>query len=259
MVELPMLPAIFAALLLSMAAQDAPQSADSAAAAESPRKAWLEMIGNWRVTGQPKRGSNAGAWLARGRIGWPKVLKDEGTKLFEGKPRSLAIVLPESRIWKEAGVVFEPGSDQIAGLLIVDQESKSEKFYKHLDSSDTSRYIFEFTPDKGSSQPSERLTFQRRTADRWTILAESRKPESTTWARVVDIGMTREGTTIALGDGQKKCVVTGGLGDIEVTVNGKTVFVCCSGCKEALLDDPDSFLKPATPAAPADTKKAVKP
>jgi hypothetical protein len=54
-------------------------------------------------------------------------------------------------------------------------------------------------------------------------------------------------------------VVTGGLGDIEVTVNGKTVFVCCSGCKEALLDDPDSFLKPATPAAPADTKKAVKP
>jgi len=256
-----MLPAIFTALVVSIAAQDAPVKADSAASAsvESAQKIWLEMIGNWRVTGQPKRGSTAGAWLARGRIGWPKVLRQEGIGLFDGKPRNLAFLMPESRLWKEAGVVFEPNTDRIAGLLIVDTETKSEKLFKVVSSPDPARFIFEYTPVADSAKPTERLTFQRRTADRWTILAESRKPESASWARVIDIGMTREGTTIALGDGQKKCVVTGGLGEIEVTVNGKTVYVCCTGCREALLEDPDSFLKPARPAASDETKKAVKP
>jgi hypothetical protein len=46
---------------------------------------------------------------------------------------------------------------------------------------------------------------------------------------------------------QKICPVSGealgGMGDpVKVVVKGRTVFLCCDGCKEALLADPDKYL-----------------
>ena len=64
----------------------------------------------------------------------------------------------------------------------------------------------------------------------------------------MEIGLTRDGTSIALGDGQPKCIVTGGQGTISVNVGGKSYFVCCSGCREALLDDPQAFIGALKPS-----------
>ncbi len=49
-------------------------------------------------------------------------------------------------------------------------------------------------------------------------------------------------------DKQKTCPVSGAaLGSmgtpVKVTVKGGTVFLCCSGCKAALLKDPDKYLE----------------
>lgn len=256
-----MLNTLILSLLLSLLGQvpaDKP-SAGQAQAEESSRKVWLEMIGNWRVTGQPKRGSASGAWVTKGRVGWSKVLREEGIALKNDRPAELSMVLPQSRLWQEAGIVFDPASKKMLGLSIVEKDTAVARLYKHIPQADSARFVFEYNPEKGSSDDARRLTFDRRTSDRWTILAEIRRPDAKAWSRQIDLGMTREGTTIAIGDGQKKCIVTGGLGDIEVTVLGKTVYVCCSGCREALLDDPDSFLKPAQPAAAGTGKEAVKP
>jgi YHS domain-containing protein len=29
---------------------------------------------------------------------------------------------------------------------------------------------------------------------------------------------------------------------MEVTIAGKSYFVCCSGCRDALLEDPEAFI-----------------
>jgi Cu(I)/Ag(I) efflux system membrane fusion protein len=47
---------------------------------------------------------------------------------------------------------------------------------------------------------------------------------------------------------QKRCPVggepLGGMGTpIKVSVNGRDVFLCCEGCKDTLLENPDEFLK----------------
>lgn len=47
---------------------------------------------------------------------------------------------------------------------------------------------------------------------------------------------------------QKTCPVTdqplGSMGKpVKVTVKGRTVFLCCAGCKKKLLADPDKYLK----------------
>jgi hypothetical protein len=46
---------------------------------------------------------------------------------------------------------------------------------------------------------------------------------------------------------QKVCPVTGerlgGMGKpVKITVKGKTVFLCCAGCEDAVRKDPDKYL-----------------
>ncbi len=40
----------------------------------------------------------------------------------------------------------------------------------------------------------------------------------------------------------------------KVDVNGKTVFICCEGCRESLLEEPDKYL--AKLAAAKDSKES---
>ncbi len=47
---------------------------------------------------------------------------------------------------------------------------------------------------------------------------------------------------------QKICPVSGqplgAMGEpVKVVVKGRTVFLCCAGCKKKLLADPDKYLK----------------
>jgi len=63
--------------------------------------------------------------------------------------------------------------------------------------------------------------------------------------KVNTVANQREGTSFALNPddyGDKKCVVSGGLGTSTVSHNGKTYYVCCSGCKAAFEEDPERWI-----------------
>ena len=54
----------------------------------------------------------------------------------------------------------------------------------------------------------------------------------------------KEGESFASAGGKKPvCIVTGGLGTTAVSYKGATYYVCCSGCREAFLEDPEKFIK----------------
>lgn len=64
--------------------------------------------------------------------------------------------------------------------------------------------------------------------------------------KVDTVANQREGTSFALNPddyGEKKCVVSGGLGTSTVSYKGKTYYVCCSGCAAAFKDDPERWIK----------------
>ncbi|HEY8503979.1 MAG TPA: TRASH domain-containing protein [Gemmataceae bacterium] len=61
--------------------------------------------------------------------------------------------------------------------------------------------------------------------------------------RVFMVQLTREGQSLAARGPKRECVVTGGLGTIAVSHNGKTYYVCCSGCADAFKEDPEGILK----------------
>lgn len=59
------------------------------------------------------------------------------------------------------------------------------------------------------------------------------------------IGAQRQGTSFALSDtdyGDRTCIVSGGLGTISVSYNGKSYWVCCTGCQAAFNDEPARWI-----------------
>ncbi|MCA9081882.1 MAG: hypothetical protein KDA58_15080, partial [Planctomycetaceae bacterium] len=59
------------------------------------------------------------------------------------------------------------------------------------------------------------------------------------------VATQREGTSFAKSDddyGEKTCVISGGLGTMQVSHKGKSYWVCCTGCKAAFEEDPETWI-----------------
>ncbi len=59
------------------------------------------------------------------------------------------------------------------------------------------------------------------------------------------VATQRAGTSFAKSDsdyGDKECIISGGLGTIQVSFNGKNYWVCCTGCQAAFNEDPKTWI-----------------
>jgi hypothetical protein len=103
-----------------------------------------------------------------------------------------------------------------------------------------------------------------REKDRWQLaiaqqnndryLVELSRVRPTGVQRIDTIGHQREGTSVAKSDtdfGERKCIISGGLGTISVSYQGKTYWVCCTGCRDAFNEDPEGWLRDAAKKASA--------
>jgi hypothetical protein len=75
------------------------------------------------------------------------------------------------------------------------------------------------------------------------------------YVRLAEVGSTRRGSDFAKGSGGPECIVTGGLGTIEVQHQGRTYFVCCTGCRDAFNDDPEAAIAEYRDRKAAEKKK----
>jgi YHS domain-containing protein len=54
----------------------------------------------------------------------------------------------------------------------------------------------------------------------------------------------KDGESLAGGGAKKpECVVSGGAANIAVQYNGKTYYVCCTGCRDEFLANPQKYAK----------------
>jgi hypothetical protein len=74
------------------------------------------------------------------------------------------------------------------------------------------------------------------------VLYEKRLSDDA-YARLAEVGSTRKGSAFAQNAATgPECIVTGGLGEIAVEHGGKTYYVCCTGCRDLFLEDPEGVL-----------------
>jgi hypothetical protein len=76
-------------------------------------------------------------------------------------------------------------------------------------------------------------------------LMELYKKRGSMFARFETVATQREGTSFALNDsdyGERTCIISGGLGTIQVSYQGKSYWVCCTGCQAAFDEDPVTWI-----------------
>lgn len=196
------------------------------------------LVGEWRGVGQPKRGSQQGAWQETGACVWELTKKSSGLRWTADKGKH----------WASTLISYNPAEKTYLVTMTLPDESTRELTGKL----EKDKLVVESQPD--AAQEVHRLTYSILNENRITVLLEKRAEKQTFYNRVAEVAFQRQGTKLAASDGNgPECVVTGGKGTIAVTHKGKTYFVCCTGCRDAFNDDPEGIL------AAWEAKKKAKP
>ncbi|TWT58541.1 YHS domain protein [Thalassoglobus neptunius] len=202
------------------------QNASSQTASKKALESLNEMIGEWRGTGQLRRGSNSGAWRQSGQFEWD----------FSSESPAIRYIVNDGKLTTSASITW----------------SRTEKFSLQLLQPDGTKRTYRGDWDEGKlvviSKPDDdgiryRITLTPLNEKRLLVLHEKTSPSGSSFFRIAEVGNTRAGTRLAIpGGGMRECVVTGGTAQTAVTHNGETYYVCCTGCKQAFEDDPEGII-----------------
>ena len=201
------------------------------------------MLGTWQGTTQ----KNFGDFKALDEPVW---VWD-----FQSDPQQPAMVMrsEESRYFKEARLTFNNAKDRFE-LSTVDPDGKRRSFtgtfrkpveqFQGDDQKMHLRYQLELKQsDANSVRDTWQVTFNQQRNDRY--LMELSRKSGANFIRFDTVATQRQGTSFGKSDadyGERECIISGGLGTSQVSYNGKSYWVCCSGCRDAFEDDPESWI-----------------
>ena len=185
------------------------------------------VIGEWRGVGQVRRGSSQGAWKQTSEFVWD----------FTSETPAIRYIVKEGELVDEGRLTWNAETNEIT-LSLKTPEGESRSYSGTWKDG----RLTLVSPADGEGRR-HRMTITPLNEKRTLVLHEQTLPNGDAFLRVAEIGSTREGTRLAnSGTGQRECIVTGGTGTMEVSYEGKTYFVCCTGCRQAFEDDPAGII-----------------
>jgi hypothetical protein len=191
-------------------------------------------VGEWRGVGQPKRGSNQGAWTEQAAWAWR----------FDDQRAELVAELTGNKYFSR--LRLQPGEAPGQFLLLATPAGDAatvKALPSRRFSGGKSDGALVFTADKPLDDEPARISLRLVAGgDRMLVLYEKRQ-SSGSFVRLAEVGSTRKGSSFARSSANgPECVVTGGLGTIAVEHEGKKYYVCCGGCRDYFLEKPASVL-----------------
>lgn len=201
------------------------------------------LLGTWRGTTQREFGQ----FKATDEPQWVWDFQTDR------KYPALVMTSKESPYVREARLTYLPDRDCFQ-MKVIDAEGTQrtlEGTYKEPvqefqgdDQQMHVRYKLELT-EVAPAQPRDQwqIAFNQQENNRY--LQEMARKRGANFLRIDTVATQRQGTSFAKSDagyGEKECVISGGLGTIQLTHKGKSYWVCCTGCKAAFEEDPESWI-----------------
>ncbi len=183
------------------------------------------FVGSWRGVGQVRRGSNQGAWSEKCAWAWK----------FDKSGASLTFTADKARFFQSGSV--RAIADNEFALTAVTPDNDTLLYQGAC--VDSKLVLTCAQPVDGL--PARMSLRQVADGDRMVVLYESLSVGGR-YARMAEVGYTREGSSFGKGTAYVECIVTGGKGTIAVTHQGKTYYVCCSGCRDLFNEDPEAVI-----------------
>jgi len=211
--------------------------ADSPTPASNDKKALAPLqtyVGEWRGVGQIKRGSSQGAWTEESEWAW---------HFEKGRGELLGQLVGDkyySQLQLQAGE--KPGSFVLLATPVAQDNGDAKPAPEKFTGTVVDSVLVVETKEPIVDRPARISLRLVAGGDRMVVLYEKRLGE--TYSRLAEVGSTRKGSSFAQNVvGGPECVVTGGLGTIMVEHKGRKYFVCCGGCRDLFIDDPDAVLE----------------
>ncbi len=188
------------------------------------------LVGEWRGAGQVRRGSPDGGWTEESAWVWR----------FDGQKAALQFTVARGKYFVSG--LIQPGATVKSVELIAKTAGGREVKYAGEIAEDGSVTATTADPQAPADAPQRVSLRVVANGDRLVMLLERRSAISDRYARLAEIGYTRRGSEFGKGTSQPECVVTGGLGTIQVSYKGQMYFVCCAGCRDLFEQKPDEIL-----------------
>jgi YHS domain-containing protein len=190
-----------------------------------------EFMGGWNLEGTQKNGARTEAWKEKVEWSWK----------FKTAVPAIKVSFAEGK-----GKYYSQGELTYA----VDKK----KYVLHLTAADKSEQSFEGTLQRTGGLRLERK--DPKTGDvyrvtintladgiRMSFKMEKQDGGKGLFSNVYLMNGNKEGESLAGGTKKPECIVTGGAASIAVSYQGKTYYVCCSGCRDAFNENPAKFIK----------------
>jgi YHS domain-containing protein len=189
-----------------------------------------EFIGLWNLEGTQKDGAKTVAWKEKVTWGWN----------FKGEP-SITVDFAEGK-----------GKHFTGGVLKFDPAKK--KYLLTLNTADKKEEVFE-----GTVPPAGGLKLERKDAKtgdvylltlgtlaegiRFQVKYEKKEGGKGLASSVFAMNGNKDGESFAGGAKKPECIVSGGAANMAVSYNGKTYYVCCTGCRDEFNANPKKYAK----------------
>jgi YHS domain-containing protein len=243
---------ILTAVLVGLVAAGTARAQEAATEDVPPALApFAHLVGAWKGQAIPQANRVRG-WTERHLWAWD----------FEaGRPVGLTITFEASKTLKSARLRYD-GAAKAYRLEGSDPDGKPVAFAGPIDPKGQVLRL-DRTPASARG-PAERLTLRLNSNRiRYTWLLETRAAGAPQYARTIDVNLGKEGESFAAGGAEAnlpQCVMTGGAATMSVSFNGKTYPVCCTGCRDEFLANPEKYAaKAAQRAGAAKDRPQAKP
>jgi hypothetical protein len=193
-------------------------------------KAFNSLIGSWRGTGEPE-----GTREEKQRGFWQETISWEWQ--FKGEDVFLKAAFEKGKHFTGSELRYLPDKDLFQMTLTTPAKETLTFEGKFADK----RLTLERTDDK--TKETQRLVISLLHSNRYLYRYEVKPAEHTVFTKVYQVGATKEGVAFASTGDEPECVVSGGLGTIQVVYKGKTYYVCCTGCRDAFKEEPEKYIK----------------
>ena len=182
-----------------------------------------DYVGTWKGAGQVRRGSTQGAWLEESE--WVWQFDKQGAAIVLKSAKGKFVMQLELRAAEKQGAFVATAKTPQGAAL---------QFAGKLD--DSGRLIL--VNKDPQNQTVGRISIRIVAAGKRMIVMYEKLLTGTLYTRLGELGSTRKGSMFGGGGGTMiECIVSGGKGTIPVMYNGKTYYVCCSGCRDYFNDN----------------------
>lgn len=221
---MPFVPAVVLAGLLLPAADSPPLSEKDALKPLNP------IVAAWKVTGSTDAREKV-FWTERVDVSWQ--FKDGVRLVFD---------FEKGKHFAKWEVRYHPETKSYR-LTATTASNETVQYSAKLSTSKTKLPVLTAERTLPDTKQVERLVVTQLHDNRFLYRLETRPATGVSFTRRYQAGATKEGEDFASVGRGPECVVSGGQAKIAVTHQGKTYYVCCTGCRDAFKDDPDKFVK----------------